>query len=338
VVAVAVAGVAINGQEDSGPTVPDDLSATGTTELPRLVPDHLPAGLELSQIGQHGSQTWLDNSVFYGHRQPGEAPVVDLTISWVSANEGSSTDVPDYPPATVRGHDGRSCAGAECAGIFGAGAQAGLAWTEAPGKWFYVSSPSLSVEQLTVIADGLVIGDHDAPSGWDPSTVIGVNEVNLGTLPADLPVPLDEVGRRNYKPEPGTSPPIVVGTDGSVPPQPADFIDLWYRQADDPTAALHVSVMPGDDLDIVGGLTGRTAEPIADVRGHPAQSVTLPVGTEGWDVERRRIVWQEAPDVVVMVETFGTPYDVDVLRDVAESLRPATDAEWQALENQLPDG
>jgi hypothetical protein len=332
VVAVVAAGVAISGQDDSGSVDTGSTTPAGT-ELPYLVPDHLPAGLSLAGAHALGQPTWYDNTVVYGRPAAEGLPDVDLTVSWVNANDeathGSSTA---YSPVTVRGHDGYACSGAACAGV-GPGVQAAVEWTERAGKFFYLASPTLTVEQLVAIADGLVIGGHvddeDGPRG--AVFVIGLDEVNLGTVPDDLPAPLEELGRRDYRMD-LSRPTIPIDVDGSLSPAemgPPDMVHLDYR-LDDPTGALTVEVEPGEDFDLADTVAIGAGEPIADVRGHPAWSITLPPGP-GFDVERRSIVWQEAPGVVVAIETFGTDYDVDVLRDVAESLRPATDAEWQDM-------
>jgi hypothetical protein len=316
------------------------IRAADGTELPFLVPDDLPAGLRPASVAEHGQPEAWDVVALFGHATDGDLPTVDLVISWMNANE-DSTMVPDtgLDPVTVRGHDGRACSGAACS-AYGPGVQAAIEWTEQPGKAFSMTSPSLTADQLVAIADGLAITGHDAPPGSPPpGTVVGADDVRLGELPDGLPGPLDALGAREHKS--GEIRPIEV--PDSVPPGwsddvvgPPDFLHVDYRLAD-PTGALTLAIEPGDAADIAAQVATDDAQPVDDVRGHPAWSATVPPGSGGGDVERRRLLWQEEPGVVVAVETFGTDYDLDVLRDVAESLRPASTAEWQALRDQAED-
>jgi hypothetical protein len=218
----------------------------------------------------------------------------------------------------VHGKSGHACSDAECA-VLGPGVRSGVEWTERPGMVLKLASPSLTVEQLTAIADGLTIDGDD---------------VALGTVPDDLPVALDELARRHTG-APGTITELRLDAQGHIVGDlpPRDFVDIRFRLAD-PTGWLNVMIEPGDEFDLAHKLATGLAEPIADVRGHPAWSITLPPGPGGWDIERRSILWQETPGVLVTLETGGTTYDVGVLRDVAEGLRPATDAEWQAMVDQ----
>jgi hypothetical protein len=116
----------------------------------------------------------------------------------------------------------------------------------------------------------------------------------------------------------------------TTPYPPPDFLHFTYRAAD-PTEALTIAIENGQGVDIAARLAEGGGERIDDVRGHPAWAFTLPPDGGGWEVERRSIVWEEQPGVLVTIETFGTEYDHDVLRDVAEGMHLASDAEWQGL-------
>jgi hypothetical protein len=337
-VAVIAAGVALNGQDDSGSTaIPGAPIPIGTTDLPRLVPDDVPDGYHPITVAEYGQLGELGKSVYLGHTTGGGLPVADLTISW--GNEDGPFDPaapsdPDLDPVSVRGHDGFSCSGDACA-VYGPGVQAGIEWSEHEDQPFRLTSPSLTVDQLVAVADGLVISGHDQPpEGPPPSFAVDLDEVEVGPLPDDLPVPLDELGRSDYE-----GPDPIVSVNGHWEPIPdlRDFVEVVYWTRD-LSKGLGVIVEPGQQFDLAGKLAATDAEPIADVRGHPAWAVTLPAGS-GFSPgsfftreERRQIFWQEEPGVIVTIETVGRALDDDVLRDVAESLHALTDAEWDALD------
>jgi hypothetical protein len=334
------------------------MTAVGTTDLPRLIPDEVPDGLHPITVAEYGQLNPLAKSAYYGHAVDGGLPVVDLTVAWANEDgpgefgepshpddgyacpddeceaydpvEPGEPSHPDLEPTPVRGHDGYACAGDACT-VYGPGVQAGVEWWEHEDQPFRLTSPSLTVEQLVAVADGLVITGHDSPpEGPPPSFVVDLDEVDLGTLPDDLPVPLDELGRSDYE-----GPDPIVWQNGRWEPIPdlRDYVLIDYMSRD-LMASLSVTVEPGQAFDLAGKLAATAAEPIADVRGRPAWAVTLPPGSGDvppWDEEHRRIFWQEEPGVIVTIETSGTDVDEGVLRGVAESLQPATDAEWEDL-------
>ncbi|HEV7721245.1 MAG TPA: hypothetical protein VGO60_08170 [Iamia sp.] len=274
-----------------------------TTELPRLIPDagDLPDGLQLSSA--YGDQEFWGESTTYGRL---------LAIEWTHSGRGSGIEPsPDLGPTTVRGHQGHTCAGGVCAQLGLKGVEAGLEWTERPGMQIYLASPSLTAEQLAGIAEGLVV--HG-------------NGVSVGTLPAGVP----ELGERSRT----AVIPDEEGDGGGQVMRRTD-VEVVYRLGD-PSGALRVQTADGDAAALADEL-GDEATPSADVRGHAAWAATLPPGSVHpsdsgtWNVERRRIFWQEAPGVVATVETWDTDYDLDVLRDVAEGLRAATDGEWAEM-------
>jgi hypothetical protein len=324
-----------SGGGDVGGTGVASPGASDDVELPRLMPGDVPDDLEITDFHLYGQWSSWDYLAAFGHASEtaGELPVVDLNIRWDVANEdsGSGASPGLTAGAPVRGHDGFACAGTACADV-GPGVQASIEWTERPGTEFSMTSPSLTVEQLVAIADGLEIGGHDV--GEDDvsgaSFVIGADEVHLGALPDDVTVELADLGRRTYAFE-GPPTPMDLDADGKlIGPHPApDFLHFTYRAAE-PTEQMSVAVEPGEGFDIAARLADEGGEPIDDVRGHPAWAFTLPPDS-GFDMERRSIVWEEEPGVLVTIETFGTDYDHDVLRDVAESMHLASDAEWEEL-------
>jgi hypothetical protein len=302
VVALGTAAVlGLRAQDDVATVGSDSETPPATADLPRLVPGDLPAGLALDSAYEFEGPRFWDEMATYGR---------DLAISWTRDGTGSGIEPGiELEQIAVRGHQGHACTGATCAQLGLSGIEAGVEWIERPGLQIYLASPSLTVDHLLGIADGLVVDGDD---------------VAVGDVPDDLPVELGEPGRVSSVEDPD---------DGDLPQTPG--VDVIYRLAD-PSAAVRVTTKGGDAASLAAELTGEI-EPIADVRGHPAWRATLPPGAvqpgDGgeWDVERRRIFWQEAPGVIATVETWGTDYDMAVLLDVAEGLRPAPDAEWAEM-------
>jgi hypothetical protein len=305
----------------------------GPGELPRLVPTDVPAGLELTDVYDSGQASEHDYVAYFGHEVDGELPVVDLAISWSNANEESTLGPPSgWGQVGVRDGDGYSCSGSLCEQTLGSNVAGGLRWTESPGKSFDLASPSMTVEQLVAIAEGLTITDQPNPDPtFPPERLVLIDDVQLGSVPADLPVRLDELDRHDYRgPLTVTE---VQGDPEDQPDLPPDFYHFTYRppSEEEVDEALMVEIEPASPAVVAGALAVEGPGEAIEVRGKPGWALTLPAGPAGWDIERTALVWQETPASMVRIETWGVDLGTDDLVEVAESLTTVTDAEYDEM-------
>jgi hypothetical protein len=324
VAAVLVAGGGGDDPEDQSP----DVAAQAPPEVPRLLADVVPEGYELesTEDGPHEGQEGVDRELLeqirIAHRwflygdadaeDPFESS--DLLITASSYSPAVFDDTFRMGPGErveVRGHEGLSCPPDSCHGA------TTVSWTEDRGFDISLASRSINQSQLLAIAEGLEVGD---------------GRIELGFLPSDLPGPLDELSR------PG----------GQTPDPDAVFHAANYSQPSrtpsrpgvvDDRPSLRISATEGDAFTLLSEVVQHESHRRIEVRGHdgwlmssPAQPpVTLPGGGYTYWPASIALSWEEQPGVIVSVVAAGSPRLTaeDLLR-IAESLRPATDEEWES--------
>jgi hypothetical protein len=280
--------------------------------LPRLIADPPPDGYPVATLEPEGAQTAWESTLdaesgytaLYGDVAAPD-PSNDLVLT-VAA--GAQTDMlyghgEGLQPVTVRGHRGQACAHGRC-GVIPGGST--VSWDERSGLTIILQSRSFGVESLIAIADGLEVDGDQA---------------ELGTLPPGT-TGLDEVGRTQHWPTAGDDPTghrVVYGIE-----QPAAGT---ARVRDE----VSVTVTSGDAaaLTLRAWQTGNGHR--VTVRGHDGWILMGSPPQE--DPPRQGIqlslIWMDAPGVLVdaTIQTMALEIDFD-LAGFAESLRPATDAEW----------
>jgi hypothetical protein len=322
VVAGVVAAVALAaGTVAVMATGEDDGRDTYTsTSVPRLVPDVIPDGLRPSGV----TELPLDADVVPGsvpitvYGDPAaDDPFADADLAIYTSGRPVVPDqrheLGETDDVTVRGHAGLADEYVP-SGVL-------LLWQEDPGLSIGMGSRTLDLDQLLAIAEGLVV-DADART------------VDLGPLPDGLAGTLAPVGSvDDFATSPAYAP---VGL--TVPASGGGYMAV-YRPVDpeDLFTGASVAAFAGgaDVLAVVRWMT--FTDTATDVRGHPgwAGSYQLPPwddgegivpGTENLFIST--LVWEEAPGVLALVQTFGADADA---RAMAESLRPVTDDEWTRL-------
>ena len=196
-----------------------------------------------------------------------------------------------------------------------------MLWEEAEGLTVSVASRTLDVDQLVSIAEGLAV-DADART------------VDIGSLPDGLPGPLEPVAAAGVDEVTFGDPRDRPAGEASRPP------DTWRPTCPTSTSSsdnAFVAEISGDaaDLAVLRWASGATTA--TEVRGHPGWSGSheLPGFDDGEGIvpgsqgPLSALVWEEAPGVLVLVQTFGP--SEDEARAMAESLRPATDDEWARM-------
>ncbi|HKE75135.1 MAG TPA: hypothetical protein VKB57_16050 [Acidimicrobiales bacterium] len=286
----------------------DDVATRGENDLPRLVADPPPRGYPVVTLDKHGagSSFWPSalvaasgTTVLYGD-VVAEDPTHDLVVT---AAAGADThelyrDRTGPRSVTVRGHRAQACADGLCGNVPG---NKTVSWDERAGLTIILQSRSLDLDRLVAIADGLEV-DGD--------------QVELGSLPPGV-TGLDEVGRTHQWPTPAGGPAgyrLTYGTE----PRPAG------------TAAarelVSLTVTPGDAAALALRAWQSGFGHPGKVRGHHGWSLIMDRPSQGI---RLRLVWLEAPGVLVdaTFETTALEAGFDLSR-FADSLRPATDEEW----------
>lgn len=335
VVAMAAAAVALWPEGAADPHDPQDdpdVSTRGPVEVPRMLADSVPEGFELettiswdggdSSVGLEDdlveddlAQEFPDDFLepetptLYGDPDAdnpyGRSDLVVATGGWggwpdvaVLAHRGSAGE----EPVTVRGHSGVACELDVCEG-----GPAWLVWEEEPAFEVSLRSWSFDLDQLLEVAEDLTIE---------------AETVTLGELPDDAPGPLEEICPA------GSRPATSGGQNNSAVYSPPG------REYLEPKLA--VGAAAGDFAELLCGLSPPLSDryPV-EVRGH-----------EGWFVSHDEmgdcqaangctpaslvLTWEEAPGVLATVAATGTDLDDDDVLAVAESLREATDEEWDA--------
>lgn len=289
-----------------------DSAATSMT-VPRLMADVVPDGLRplgVVELPTDDGGAPTETISLYGDPTAGDPfTVSDLAVR-TAAGPLPSDQVGEA--VTVRGHDGL----VENTSPFATT----VYWEEVEGFTVALASRTLDVHQLVAIAEGLAI-DADAQT------------VEIGPLPDGLPGPLAPVAAGDIMETTfgmqGARLPLEGSTAGHVAAYQPDEYGLFE-------SAL-VATFSGDatSLTVLRWLSGATTA--TDVRGHPGWSGSYEL--PGWDDGEgivpgsqgpaSAVVWEEAPGVLVLVQTFGP--SMDEARVMAESLRPTTDDEWARM-------
>ena len=323
-VVVAVVLVAGGGGDDPADQTPD-VAAQAPPEVPRLLADVVPDGYELTSTEDGGHES-VDGelpegtqiaSVSYLYGDADAEDPFESSDLLVTARHYSDAVFDDTfstspgEPVEVRGHDGLICPPDACSGA------TTVSWTEDRGFDIALASRSINQDGLLVIAEGLEISRAD---------------IELGLLPADLPGPLDELGRQDEQiPNPGAVSHAAIYARPSSAPGPPRVVD------DRPS--LRVSATEADAFTLLLDVSGYESHRRIEVRGHdgwlmshPAEPpVTLPGGGYRYAPASVALSWEEQPGVIVRVDATGSSHLTaeDIVR-IAESLRPATDEEWEA--------
>jgi hypothetical protein len=192
-------------------------------------------------------------------------------------------------PVTVRGHQGHIATRAGALNV---------SWEETPETAIALASHGLDRDQLLAVAGGLTVDGRRVTLG---DTVPELRQVgHTYDMPIGLTFPL-----------PRSAPGHVAGYQDGTANRFA-LVGTFLGDADD-VAALRWLTEATDEI---------------EVRGHRAWTGASDPTGEGAGAEMRTVVWQEAPGVVVIVQSTE---DEETVLDWAEHLRPATDAEWQAM-------
>jgi hypothetical protein len=298
---LAVAGIAVLRLTD------DDRSrvSTGIPDIPRLIPGAYPEGLP-DPMGIDLPYTALfDDNVpasiaVYG--DPGaESPFAAADLAVIT----SDNDIRPYVEGsgnqrtvTVRGVEGLSTEAAADSPI-----GRSVTW-EADGRHVLVASHSLDEDQLLAVAEALTIAEGD---------------VTLDAAPPGMPVLEQLAAADDYL----LANLVVVG-----PPvrRSAEAFMVGNETVDyDKTFFVVTSAGDASDLVVVRWVTG--ADTPTEVRGHPAWA--------GTDDGAQSLVWEESPGVIAMVLANGLT-DAE-LQAAVDSLRPATDDEWDQLPHEPVD-
>lgn len=293
-----------------------DVATRGESDLPRLVADPPPRGYPVVTLDKDGAQSFWPSplvaasgyTVLYGDVRAFD-PTHDLVLT---AAAGADThkmygDGTVRRPVTVRGHRGQACLGGGCGNVPGAKT---VSWDERAGLTIILQSRGFDVDRLVAIADGLQVdGDR----------------VELGSLPPGVKG-LDEVGRTRQWPTPVGGPAgyrLTYGTE----PQPAGTTAT--------RELVSVTVTPGDAAALALRAWQSGLGVPTKVRGHDGWNLMMDRPSEGI---RYALVWLEAPGVLVDADFQTTALEAGFdLHRLAESLRPATDEEWQ-MPPKIPAG
>jgi hypothetical protein len=286
---------------------------TTATSVPRLIPDVVPDGLRplgVIELPPDDVDAPTQSISVYG--DPAADDPFAVSDLGVLTSAGPLPSDPVGETVTVRGHDGL----VDDAQPFAIT----VYWEEAEGFTIGLSSRTLDVDQLVAIAEGLEV-DADART------------VGIGPLPDALPGPLEPIASADieaarFGPGGGLLP-LDESTTGHVAAYQPEGYSLF--------GSAFAATFTGDetDLAVLRWLGGATTA--IDVRGHPgwSGSYELPGFDDGEGIvpgsqgPLSAIVWEEAPGVLVLVQTFGP--SLEDARAMAESLRPATGDEWARM-------
>jgi hypothetical protein len=299
---LAVAGIAVLRLTD------DDRSrvSTGIPDVPRLIPGAYPEGLP-DPMGIDLPYTALfDDNVpasiaVYGD-PGGESPFAAADLAVIT----SDNDIRPYVEGsgnqrtvTVRGVEGLSTEASD-----GSAIGRSVTWEEADGQHVLVASHSLDEDQLLAVAEAL--------------TIVG-GDVTLDAAPPGVPV-LEQLAAADDHLLANL---VVVGP----PVRRSAEAFMVGNETVDYDKSFFVVTSAGDtsDLVVVRWVTG--ADTRTEVRGHPAWA--------GTDDGAQSLVWEESPGVIAMVLANGLT-DAE-LQAAVDSLRPATDDEWDQLPHEPVD-
>jgi len=308
-VALAAGTVAIRAAADDDGRDP---AATSTT-VPRLTADVVPDGLRplgVVELPTDDAGAPTQTISLYGDPTAGDPFAVSDLAVLTAAVPLPSDQMGEA--VTVRGHDGL----VDDASPF----VTTVYWEEVEGFTVALASRTLDVDQLVAIAEGLAI-DADART------------VDIGPLPDALPGPLASVAAADIEETrfgmQGARLPLEESTAGHLAAYQPDEYGLF--------GSALVATFTGDttSLTVLRWLGGATTA--TDVRGHPgwSGSYELPGFDDGEGIvpgsqgPLSAVVWEEAPGVLVLVQTFGP--DLNEAQAMAESLRPTTDDEWARM-------
>lgn len=313
VVAIAAAALALRAYDDA------DVS-TDPDGIPRLVLGDPPEGLPATGAVDLPLAAGEDDDMFppaavaiYETTLPDDpATVAGLMVMTLSRGDG--VELTDGETVTVRGKPG-SVTEDELLGL-------SVGWEEEPGVLVVVGTRDQVGRDalLAVAADGTFAGGTFSPG-----------PVAAGSEPPDLVGSIDDFDMWSGSPISRSAVGHMVG----------------YQSDDDIGRLVSVTSFASTDGDIavVRWVAGAT-EP-TEVRGHDAWlgsqtfetsssgSGSSDGSSDGGSEEQvtsdtmRTLVWEEAPDVYVVLRASGVTEDE--LLDLAEDLRPAGAAEWTSL-------
>jgi hypothetical protein len=310
VTAVALAAGAVAVVSDGGSDGGDP--ATTATTAPQLVPDVVPDGLRSAGVVElPADDAGAPSQTISLYGDPAaDDPVAasDLAVLTIATSIPSDQG---GEPVTVRGHEGLVGEVLPFATT--------VYWEEAEGFTIMLASRTLAVGQLVAAAEGLAV-DADART------------VDLGGLPDGLPGPLNPVASsdiRDVRFGVRTVLPLRQSTAGHVVGYRPDHYTAFGNA--------FVATFAGDEADLAILRWSAGATTATEVRGHAgwSGSYELPGFDDGEGIvpgsqgPLSTVVWEEAPGVLVLVETFGP--ELDEARAMAESLRPATGDEWDRM-------
>jgi hypothetical protein len=304
VVLIAGAGVVltIGGDDDGQPVVAGPGEGATGEPLPRLIADPVPEGMRVDHADDRsvaelrgGAMADVGGVVsMYGdpHVQDPFAER-DAVVMVVAAPEGSTEAVEDHVSLGTP----VTVRGQE--GQYGDGSDGRppwIAWMEDDRVAVELSSHSLSRDELVEVAGALELSDPDVPPGE--------------TLPGGFAL----VASTPTQALIGTSDSASISYSGD-----SAGIFLHVVRASEGFLAYARWAQTGQGEDVV--VRGRDAT--LWLSEHPA-------GEDDELVQQASMIWLERPDVVVSLNAWGIP--PSRLLAVAESLRPATDEEWEALQ------
>lgn len=308
VVVVIVAAVVVVLWNDRRSDVVTDVT-TEPSGVPRLLPEDVPDGLPAIGAMDLPLEDEVISSVasitVYGD-PAADRPFADADLAVLVVD--SETFDTDGEPVTIRGRQGAASEDSR----FGVT----ITWPEGAATQVMLASHSLNRGQLLAIAEGLIVDGHS---------------VTLGTVPAGLPRPLEPIGAMDD---------LALGSALPVPELAPGHM-VGYQAEEDIGRAVIVATFAGDasGLGVIRWMA-RADRPV-EVRGHSAWigayepgATTAAVGGAIKSATLRTVVWEESPGVLAVVQASGT--SETALLAIAESLRPASDAEWQSLIDRTP--
>jgi hypothetical protein len=298
-----------------------ELDVAPAAEVQALIADPVPEGLQVGWVGEQTAQAAAGVDTGAGAAAAGgtasagpvdlytyiygdagaDAPfgTSDLVINVWDSTAGAEAHVNSYGEAQISAADATvGVRGLQ--GLLGVvDGVTSLRWYEAPDVEVVLASRTLSSDDLLAIAEGLAMD--------------GTN-VALGTLPAALPGPLDQVGQLGGA--------TVAGARATV----ASWVGYTGVAASDVLVDVTTLVGGTDELMALVWELGATQQ--VGLRGGQAfMAAGAGVGA-ATDVAGDTIdlVWQEASGVLVHVTALGMGQN-DLLA-IVDGLRSSTEAEW----------
>jgi len=280
--------------------------------VPRLIPDRLPEGV--ADLIRYDVPAWTDDVVRdhvfgYGpatltlYGDPGaddpfaQADLLVLTtpIDLYAVPLGG----PSPEPVTVRGIAGET----DVWPILGQTVD----WKEPDGLQVLVASQTLDEQQVLAAAEALEIADGAA---------------HLDSLPPELPADLEEVATSSRFPLPTLM--LGMGWTGGLSAEGSLVSTL--PAATGRTVAVSTFTGDGSDMAFLRWISTTTTP--TEAHGHDAWQATY----ENMGGPVQWLFWQEAPDVVVVIQAGGL--SAAEMTEVADNLRPLTDEEWNAMRRE----